>query len=252
MISVKGQWALVTGASRGLGYLSAIALAQQGCNLIAHSRSLKHCYKIKAQAEALGVEVICLAAELSIHSEVIQLLDAIEATGKPIDIVLNNAGIQVTYQENYWATPVDDFTLSYNVNVIAISTICYRLIPKMIARGFGRVVNTTSGIKDDPQQAAYSASKAALDKFTIDLASKLDNTGVTLSLTDPDWCRTDLGGPHANHSPESALPGVIVAAFLSDTKNVKGCRYIHAQAFSGLTLEEAVKKAEEANVQVNV
>lgn len=247
MISVKGKWAFITGASRGLGYLSAIAMAQQGCNLIVHSRSIAHCDKVKAAAEALGVDVICVAAELSNHNEVLQMLDTIDeidATGKSVDIVLNNAGIQVPYQADCWASPVEDFTLSYNVNLIAISTICYRLIPKMISRGFGRVVNTTSGIKDDPQQAAYSASKAALDKFTIDLASKLDNTGVTLSLTDPDWCRTDLGGPHANHSPESALPGVIVAAFLSDTEYFKGCRYINAQEYAGLTLEDAVKKFE--------
>lgn len=244
MVSVKGKWALITGASRGLGYLSAIAMAQQGCNLVLHSRSIAHCDKVKLATEALGVEVICVAAELANHSEVIQMLDTIDATGKPIDIVLNNAGIQVTYREDCWATPVDDFTLSYNVNLIAITTICYHLIPKMITRGFGRVVNTTSGIKDDPQQAAYSASKAALDKFTVDLAIKLENSGVTLSLTDPDWCRTDLGGPHANHSPESALPGIIVAVFLSDIENFKGCRYINAQEFSGLSLKDAVKKAD--------
>ena len=242
MISVKNKWALITGASRGIGYLSALAMAQQGCNLILHSRDIKHCDKVKSETEALGVEVICVAAELANHNEVVNMLDEIDATGKPVDIVLNNAGIQVTYRENCWATPAEDFTLSYNVNFIAITTICYHLIPKMIARGFGRVVNTTSGIKDDPQQAAYSASKAALDKFTIDLATKLENTGVTLSLTDPDWCRTDLGGPHANHSPESALPGVIVAAFLNDIKPFKGCRYINAQEYSGLTIEEAVSK----------
>ncbi|MGB2272055.1 MAG: SDR family NAD(P)-dependent oxidoreductase [Pseudomonadales bacterium] len=243
MISVKNKWALITGASRGIGYLSALAMAQQGCNLILHSRDIKHCDKVKSETEALGVEVICVAAELANHNEVVNMLNDIDATGKPVDIVLNNAGIQVAYRENCWATPAEDFTLSYNVNLIAITTICYHLIPKMIARGFGRVVNTTSGIKDDPQQAAYSASKAALDKFTIDLAAKLDNTGVTLSLTDPDWCRTDLGGPHANHSPESALPGVIVATFLSDNEKFKGCRYINAQEFSGLTLEQACEKA---------
>lgn len=246
MISVAGKWALITGASRGLGYLAAIAMAQQGCNLVLHSRNITHCDKVKAAAEALGVEVICMAAELSNHNEVVQMLDDIDATGKAIDIVLNNAGIQVTYQEDCWATPVDDFTLSYNVNVIAITTICYHLIPKMITRGFGRVVNTTSGIKDDPQQAAYSASKAALDKFTIDLATKLKDTGVILSLTDPDWCRTDLGGPHANHSPESALPGIIVGAFLHDIKKSNHCEYIHAQKFSGLTLEDAIKRIEKA------
>jgi len=246
MISIKGKWALITGASRGIGYLSALVMAQQGCNLILHSRNISHCNKVKTEAEDLGVEVICVSAELANHSEVIAMLDTIDATGKPIDIVLNNAGIQVPYQADCWASPVEDFGLSYSVNLIAVTTICYRLIPKMLARGFGRVVNTTSGIQDDPQQAAYSASKAALDKFTADLATKLIGTNVILSLTDPGWCRTDLGGPHADNSAESALPGVILGAFidstLSNSDSDNHCRYFSAQEFSDLTLEQAVDK----------
>jgi 3-oxoacyl-[acyl-carrier protein] reductase len=246
MISIKGKWALITGASRGIGYLSALVMAQQGCNLILHSRNVAHCNKVKSEAEALGVAVICVSAELANHSEVVAMLDTIDATGKPIDIILNNAGIQVPYQADCWASPVEDFGLSYSVNVIAITTICYRLIPKMLARGFGRVVNTTSGIQDDPQQAAYSASKAALDKFTADLATKLVGTNVILSLTDPGWCRTDLGGPHADNSAESALPGVVLGAFidstLSNADSDNHCQYFNAQEFSGLTLEQAVEK----------
>ena len=246
MISIKGKWALITGASRGIGYLSALVMAQQGCNLILHSRNVTHCNKVKSEAEALGVEVICVSAELANHSEVVAMLDTIDATGKPIDIVLNNAGIQVPYQADCWASPVEDFGLSYSVNLIAVTTICYRLIPKMLARGFGRVVNTTSGIQDDPQQAAYSASKAALDKFTADLATKLIGTNVILSLTDPGWCRTDLGGPHADNSAESALPGVVVGVFidstLSSADSNNHCHYFSAQEFYGLTLEQAVKK----------
>ena len=241
MISIKGKWALITGASRGIGYLSALVMAQQGCNLILHSRNVTHCYKVKSEAEALGVEVICVSAELANHSEVVAMLDTIDATEKPIDIVLNNAGIQVPYQADCWASPVEDFGLSYSVNLIAVTTICYRLIPKMLARGFGRVVNTTSGIQDDPQQAAYSASKAALDKFTADLATKLVGTDVTLSLTDPGWCRTDLGGPHADSPSESALPCVVFGAFIDSTLSSADSNnhylYFSAQEFSGLTLE---------------
>jgi 3-oxoacyl-[acyl-carrier protein] reductase len=114
------------------------------------------------------------------------------------------------------------------------------LIPKMIERGFGRVINTTSGIKDQPEQAGYSASKAALDKFTRDLGTKLEGSNVLINLTDPGWCRTDLGGPHAPNSPESSLPGVIVGAFLDDTKSG---RLLNAGYFTDLSLEAAVEKA---------
>ncbi len=110
----------------------------------------------------------------------------------------------------------------------------------MIERGFGRVINTTSGIKNQPEQAGYSASKAALDKFTTDLGTKLEGTNVLINLTDPGWCRTDMGGPQAPNSPESSLPGVVVGAFVDDTK----CgRLFNASSFTGMSLEDAVKKA---------
>ena len=119
--------------------------------------------------------------------------------------------------------------------------ICYHFLPQMAARGFGRIVNTTSGINLDPQQAGYSASKAALDKVTIDLGSKYQGTNVMINLVDPDWCRTDLGGPNAPNAPESTIPGVVVGAFMDDKKSG---RIIKAQVFKGMDLEEAVTKAE--------
>ena len=101
------------------------------------------------------------------------------------------------------------------------------------------MINTTSGIKDQPEQAGYSASKAALDKFTIDLGTKLEGTNVLINLTDPGWCRTDMGGPQAPNSPESSIPGVVVGAFVDDGK----CgRLFHAADFNGMGLEEAVNK----------
>ena len=114
-------------------------------------------------------------------------------------------------------------------------------ISKMKEYGFGRILNTTSGIKLDPQQAGYSASKAALDKITIDLGHTVEGTDVMINLADPGWCRTDLGGPAAPNSPESALPGIIVGAFVDDKKSG---RWFGADMFHGMTLEEAVEKAE--------
>ena len=74
-----------------------------------------------------------------------------------------------------------------------------------------------------------------------DLAGKLDGTDVIINLTDPGWCRTDLGGPNAPNSPESAIPGIVVGAFVDD--KLSG-RYLNAPFFTGMTLEDAVKKAE--------
>jgi NAD(P)-dependent dehydrogenase (short-subunit alcohol dehydrogenase family) len=113
----------------------------------------------------------------------------------------------------------------------------------MMDKGFGRVINTTSGIRNEPEQAGYSASKAALDKFTKDLGSKLEGANVMINLADPGWCRTDLGGPHAPNDVKSCIPGIVVGAFVDDKKSG---RFFSAQSFAGMTLEEAVKKAQKA------
>lgn len=240
MISVKGKWALITGASRGIGYLTAQFMASQGCNLILHSRSLDHNQKVLAEVKAMGVEAYGVQADLANHQEVVAMLDEIEARGTAVDIVFNNAAVQVGYRTDYWKTPVEDFDVSFKINFTAVTTICYRLMPKMIERGFGRVINTTSGIRDQPEQAGYSASKAALDKFTRDLGTKLEGSNVLISLTDPGWCRTDLGGPNAPNAPESSIPGVAVGAFLDDTRSG---RFLNAGLFTGMSLQDAVEKA---------
>lgn len=240
MNSVKGKWALITGASRGIGYLTALFMAEQGCNLILHSRDMAHTEKVLTDVQALGVDAYGVQAELGDHAQVVAMLDTIEANETQVDIVFNNAAVQVPYQQDYWQSPVDYFDLSFRVNFTAIATICYRLMPPMVERGYGRVVNTTSGIRDQPEQAAYSASKAALDKFTVDLGTKLEGTDVMINLTDPGWCRTDLGGPNAPNAPESAIPGVCVGAFVDDGKSG---RLFNASDFTGLSLTAAVAKA---------
>lgn len=242
MVDVKGRWALITGASRGIGYLSAIFMAKQGCNLILHSRRLEHTEKVLAEVKALGVEAYAVSAELNDLDSVTAMLTEIDKLGMRVDIVLNNAGLQIAYRTEYFDTPVSDYTESFKINTIAPAMICYHFMPKMKEYGFGRILNTTSGIRLDPHQAGYSASKAALDKITIDLGSTVEGTDVMINLTDPGWCRTDLGGPNAPNAPESAIPGIVIGAFVDDKKSG---RCFGAQAFEGMSLEDAVKKAEE-------
>lgn len=241
MVNVKGRWALITGASRGIGRLTAVFMAKQGCNLILHSRKLSGTESLLQEVKSLGVEAYAVEAELSEMDDVNKMLSDIDALGVQVDIVLNNAGLQIGYRTDYMNTPIEDYPVSFAINTIAPMMICYHFIPGMIERGFGRVLNTTSGIRLEPEQAGYSASKAALDKVTIDLGSKLDGTDVIISLTDPGWCRTDLGGPNAPNAPESALPGIVVGAFIDDKKSG---RCFGAQDYKDMSLEDAVRKAE--------
>ena len=241
MISVQGKWALLTGASRGIGYLTAKFMAQQGCNLILHSRKIEHCEKVYQEVTALGVEARVVEADLCDPDQVQRMLKEIDEMHLQVDIVLNNAGVQIAYRTDYVNTPVSDYTDSFMINTISPAMICYHFLPGMMERGFGRILNTTSGIRYDTQQAGYSASKAALDKITIDLGSKVEGTNVMINLTDPGWCRTDLGGPHAPNAPESAIPGIVAGVFMDDQKSG---RYLNAPHFTGMTLQEAVAYGE--------
>ena len=241
MVDLKGKWALITGASRGIGRLSAISLAGMGCNLVLHSRKKEHCRDVLDAVTAMGIQAYTVEAELSDPDQVLGMCHAIDSRETPLSIILNNAGLQVAYRSDPLKTPASDYDISFRVNTTAPMMICYHFLPAMEKRGFGRIVNTTSGIDLDPQQAGYSAAKAALNKVTRDLGKKYDGTDIILSLTDPGWCRTDLGGPHAPNDPESALPGVLVGALIDDRKSG---RIFSAQEFTGMSLEDAVKKAE--------
>ena len=242
MIDVKGKWTLVTGASRGIGRLCALTMAQQGSDLLLHSRSVAHCEEVLREVQKYGIKTHVLEAELSEPAQVEKLCREIDELGIVPDIILNNAGLQIAYRKDYLNTPPSDYEISFQVNVTAPMQICYHFLPKMQEKGFGRIVNTTSGIDLEPEQAGYSAAKAALNKVTRDLGKYYEGTDVTLSLTDPGWCRTDMGGPAAPNSAESALPGVLVGAFVNDGKSG---RIFSAQDYSGMTLEDAVRKAEE-------
>lgn len=186
--------------------------------------------------EAYGV-----GAELADPDQVTELLRQVDALQVQIDFVFNNAGVQVAYRTDYFTTPVSDFTQSFQINTIAPAMICYHFLPGMMERGFGRILNTTSGIAQEAEQAGYSASKAALDKITIDLGSRTEGTDVMVNLSDPGWCRTDLGGPQAPNAPESTLPGMVVGLFATDKKSG---RIFRAQDYAGMTLETAVAHAE--------
>ena len=240
MTSLKGKWALVTGASRGVGSHISRGLAKLGANVVLHGREASNTRATASQLEGLGVKVVAVSGELSDQAQFDAMLDeALQKAGR-IDILYNNAAIMTPYRENPWDIPAEDFRKSFEVNVISVARICYRLVPPMLARGWGRVVNVTSGIEKQPNLTAYAVSKAALDKFVRDFTPQLAGTGVQMNLLDPGWLRTDLGGPNAPNDPSSVIPGALVPALLDDGGSG---RFFRAQDFAGLTLEEALERA---------
>ncbi|MGC1378796.1 MAG: SDR family oxidoreductase [Anaerolineales bacterium] len=237
MVNLNGKWAFVTGASRGVGTHIATALADLGCNVVLHSRSKEHTAKLAASLKEKGVAVIAVAAELSDQNQVDAMLNDILAQAPQIDILFNNAAIMAPYRADPWQTTTEDFRASFEVNVISLARICNRLVPLMLERKWGRVVNLTSGIVNQPQLTAYAASKAAVDKYVRDFAPSLSGSGVMMNLLDPGWLRTDLGGPNAPGDPASVIPGGLVPALLDD--GISG-RFFRAQDYAGMSISDAL------------
>jgi NAD(P)-dependent dehydrogenase (short-subunit alcohol dehydrogenase family) len=228
MNTLQDKWALVTGASRGVGKQVAQALAAEGCKLILHSRDLAHTTAMAAELKSRGITVHQVAAELSDSVAVLRLVDEVKSLCGTLDILYNNAAIMTPYHENYLDVVPSEYALSFQVNTLAPILLCNAFLPEMMAQKWGRIVNVTSGIKDQPELMAYAASKAALDKYVFDMEPKLADTGVTMNLMDPGWLRTDLGGPNAPNAVESVLPGAIVPVLAND--GISG-QFLHAQDY---------------------
>lgn len=214
------KWALVTGASRGIGEQIATALGQEGCKLILHSRTIEHTTPLAERLRSQGLVVHQVAAELSDANAVRGLAMEVETICNTLDILYNNAALMTPYNAAWLDTVPSDYELSFRVNTIAPILLCNYFMPKMLAQKWGRIVNVSSGIKNQPELMAYAASKAALDKYVYDCADKLSGSGVTMNLLDPGWLRTDLGGPNAPGAVENVLPGAMVP--LLATNGVSG------------------------------
>lgn len=214
MPNIKDRWALVTGSSRGVGRRVAKALAEQGCRVILHSRKLEGTHDLLTELTSAGHEAYAVAAELDSIAEVKQLIEAVTAmSNNHLDILYNNAAIMAPYRPIF-APTVEDYSSSFLVNAIVPIKLCDAFLPAMIDRDWGRVVNVTSGIADQPGLMPYSCSKAALDRYVRDMIPTLQGTNVLMNLLDPGWLRTDMGGQQAPNDPDTVLPGALIPVLL--------------------------------------
>jgi NAD(P)-dependent dehydrogenase (short-subunit alcohol dehydrogenase family) len=220
---LKDKNVLITGASRGIGRQIALSLADKGCRLFLHSRNKEHTKELERLLHEKGVSVKTLEADLSDPAEAGIMAQLAEKESGGIDIVFNNAAIMTPWKPDYIAS-VEDYLISFKVNVISLIKICDVFLPAMKKRGFGRIVNTTSGIQDQPELTPYAISKAAVDKYVKDMAIKLEGSEVLMNLLDPGWIKTDLGGQQAPNDIDSVIPGALVPALL-DKKDGSGKLY---------------------------
>ncbi len=237
MNALMGKWALVTGSSRGIGQQIAVGLARERCNVILHARSSDHLRETGELLSECAVDTAVVAGDLGTDEGVQSVIRKVIADQGRVDILYNNAGIQNTWQ-SLWEISRSTWDEAFQVNVHALVALCGAFVPGMVERGYGRIVNVTSGIRDIPQLAPYSVSKAAVDKYTQDLAAELRGTDVLANTLDPGWLRTDMGGPEADHDVSSVLPGALVPALL-EKRGHNGKRY---SVQDGMWVGDAVKR----------
>ena len=216
MINIKGRTALVTGSSRGIGQQLALGLARLGCNIILHGRRLESTERSATLLQDYPVAVHRVYGELSSPEGVEQVVDQVNALNVPVDILYNNAAIMKEYHDDIWSHSWDEWIDTFKVNVFAMYDLCGAFIPGMKERGFGRVVNLSSGIHHVPQLAPYGASKGAVNKITAEISCTLEGTGVRINALDPGWLRTDMGTSDAPNSVEDVLPGGLAPALVDD------------------------------------
>jgi NAD(P)-dependent dehydrogenase (short-subunit alcohol dehydrogenase family) len=216
-IDITGKWALVTGSRGGIGSVIARELARLGANVLLHARRTNDVADLADRLRTIGprpVQVECVAADLTSESEIDRMTELALSISGGVDILYNNAAITSPPRNPYWTVPSEDYQRCFQLNFLAPVRVTSGLLPRMLERRFGRIVQVSSGIRDQPELMAYAASKAALDKYVRDTAIRLRGTGVLMNLLDPGWIRTNLGGPNAPNSTDTVVPGALVPALL--------------------------------------
>jgi NAD(P)-dependent dehydrogenase (short-subunit alcohol dehydrogenase family) len=207
--------ALVTGANRGIGLAVARGLAAQGgIRVLAAARTAN---EAETAAGAIGSGATGVTLELSDPAKAGKRALDIESEHGPIDILVNNAGILVS--GDVLSVSPEDFLKSLQVNVASPFALINALGARMKRRGWGRIVNMSSGLGSFHEglegPAAYSVSKAALNAITVSAARTL-GPAVKVNAACPGWVCTRMGGENAPRSPEEGADTPVWLARLPD------------------------------------
>ncbi|MFZ3590479.1 SDR family NAD(P)-dependent oxidoreductase [Bacillus sp. DJP31] len=209
---------MITGAAKGLGRALTLAFAKEGARLAICSRSSKGLLAVKAQAEALGAEVLAVTADISIPRDVERFVAVSEEAFGQTDVLINNASIlgpsPMPLLLDY---PEEDFAEVLRENAISPFLVTRRVIPGMLQRNQGSIINVTSeaGHVGYAGWGAYGISKFAVDGLTQTWANEITSTNVRVNMVDPREMDTEM---HRLAVPDCdyplAKPEEIVGVFL--------------------------------------
>lgn len=192
-LRLKGQVALVTGASRGIGKAIALALADEGAHVVINYRASQGlAEEVLAEVTRLGGSASCMMADVSLRDQVEKLHEAIIRDFTRLDIVVNNAGI--TRDRSFMKMEPQEWEEVLSVNLRGVFNCTKVCLPSMIARRYGRIVNISSivGQTGSFGQANYATAKAGVIGLTKTLAKELAGKGITVNAVAPGYIETEM------------------------------------------------------------
>jgi NAD(P)-dependent dehydrogenase (short-subunit alcohol dehydrogenase family) len=212
--------ALVTGANRGLGLETCRQLVRLGLRVVMTGRDLAQTEKAMRSLGTADDRVIAVTMDVRDSRSIEEARRAAEQRMGPIDVLVNNAAVLLHEGSEPLEIPLDDYRATFETNVFGAIETCRVFVSPMAERGYGRVVNVSSGAGQISRMStyapAYSMSKAALNALTLQLAHAYGNRGVLVNAVDPGWVRTDMGGRGA---PRSVEQGADTIAWLATLPN---------------------------------
>ncbi len=190
--SYSELFALVTGASSGIGASFAKTLAARGRNLVLVARSQDKLDRLKTELSSKpGLRIEVIVQDLSVPHSASQLASLLSERGIEIDLLINNAGFGA--QGEFWELPLERQTEMLRLNIGALTELTYFLLPGMLARKSGGIINvsSTASIQPVPYLATYAATKAYVTSFSMALAEEVRSYGIKVLALCPG--STDTG-----------------------------------------------------------
>lgn len=188
---MQGRIAFVTGAASGIGRAVSRILHAEGCRVVLADLKEAHIAELAAE---LGTNVFTLALDINDGPAVAACLDALPEDFRAIDILVNNAGHDIGGRTRFDLGSVDDWAAIIETNLIGLMRVTHAILPGMIARGRGDIVNMSSisALRLVPDQAPYSASKAGVHLLSDIIRGELAETPLRVTEIMPGLTRTNI------------------------------------------------------------